>query len=113
MNILNILATSGGSSSGVKTPGTKRQTTGLTQVSNTNDLQANVTNIINGVIGILGFACVVVMIVGGVQYMTSAGDTGKVTKAKNTILYGLIGLVICVLAFAIVNFVINNIIADS
>ena len=53
------------------------------------------------------------MIIGGVQYMTSAGDTQKVTKAKNTILYGLIGLVICVLAFAIVNFVITNIIAQQ
>ena len=77
------------------------------------NLVANVTGIINGVIGVLGFVCVVVMIVGGVNYMISAGDTNKVTKAKNTILYGLIGLVICVLAFAIVNFVINNIIAGN
>ena len=109
MNILKVLA----SGWNPVTPGTNRDTTGLIQVSDDDNLQANVTNIINGVIGILGFACVVVMIIGGVQYMTSAGDTGKVTKAQNTILYGLIGLVICVLAFAIVNFVINNIIANA
>ena len=42
--------------------------------------------------------------------MTSSGEAAKVEKAKKTILYGLIGLVICVLAFAIVNFVIDNVI---
>ncbi|MBR3122174.1 hypothetical protein IKF28_01880, partial [Candidatus Saccharibacteria bacterium] len=64
------------------------------------------------VIGVLGLVCVIVMIIGGVSYMTSSGDAGKVKKAKDTILYGLIGLVICVLAFAIVNFVISNIIGQ-
>ena len=87
--------------------------TGIYQVAPENNLIGNVTGIINGVIGVLGFVCVVVMIIGGVNYMISAGDTNKVTKAKNTILYGLIGLVICVLAFAIVNFVIINIIGGD
>ena len=74
-----------------------------------NDLMGSVKGIINGVIGVLGVVCVVVMIIGGVNYMTSSGDTGKVKKAKDTILYGLIGLVVCVLAFAIVNFIISDI----
>lgn len=73
----------------------------------------SVTGIINAVIGALGIVCVVVMIIGGVNYMTSSGDAGKVKKAKDTILYGLIGLVVCVLAFAIVNFVITNVIDNS
>ena len=76
-------------------------------------LTDNIVAIISAVIGILGLVCVVVMIVGGVNYMTSSGDTGKVKKAKDTILYGLIGLIICVLAFAIVNFVISNIISSN
>ena len=78
--------------------------------ANNNDLQGNVVVILNAVIGVLSFVCVVVIIIGGVTYMTSSGDTSKVKKAKDTILYGIIGLVICVLAFAIVNFVITNII---
>ena len=73
------------------------------------NLVANITGIINAVIAALGIVCVVVMIIGGVNYMTSSGDAGKVKKAKDTILYGLIGLIVCVLAFAIVNFVIVNI----
>ena len=76
------------------------------------DLIANITTILNAVIGVLGIVCVIVMIIGGINYMTSAGDTDKVKKGRNTILYALIGLVICVLAFAIVNFVIANILGQ-
>ncbi len=73
-------------------------------------LQTTVINIINAVVGVLALVAVIVIIIGGINYMTSAGDAGKVKKAKDTILYGVIGLVVCVLAFAIVNFVISNII---
>ena len=76
------------------------------------DLIADVTGILNAIIAVLGLACVVVIIYGGVQYMTSTGDTTKVKNAKNTILYGIIGLVVCVLAFAIVNFIIANILGQ-
>ena len=71
-------------------------------------LDKSIVDIINAVIGVLGLACVVVMIIGGVQYMTSTGDAGKVEKGKKTILYGAIGLIICVLSFAIVNFTISH-----
>ncbi len=64
---------------------------------------------LNVVLGVIGFIAVVMIIVGGVQYTTSAGDAAKVTKAKNTILYGVVGLVIALLAFAIVNFILSNI----
>ena len=75
-----------------------------------NNLESNVTTILTNIIAVLGIACVVVMIIGGVQYMTSSGDASKVEKGKKTILYGLIGLIVCVLSFALVNFVIANII---
>ena len=74
------------------------------------NLVASITGIINAIIAALGIVAVIIIIVGGIGYMTSSGDAGKVKKAKDTILYGVIGLVIVVLAFAIVNFVIVNII---
>lgn len=77
------------------------------------DLTGNVATILNIVIGALGIVAVVVMIIGGINYMTSAGDAGKVDKGKKTIIYGLIGLVICALSFVIVNFVIVNILKNS
>ena len=73
------------------------------------DLMTVLQVIINVVLGVIAFVAVVMIIMGGIQYTTSSGDTAKVTKAKNTILYGVIGLVIALLAFAIVNFVISNV----
>ena len=74
-----------------------------------NDLMDMLTIIINVALGVIGFVAVVMIIIGGVQYTTSSGDTAKVTKAKNTILYGVVGLVIALLAFAIVNFILTNV----
>lgn len=86
----------------------------LTEVTDDGDtLQSDVQTILTAIIGVLGFVCVVVMIIGGVNYMTSTGDAGKVKKAKDTILYGLIGLIVCVLAFALVQFVIGTILSGD
>ena len=67
-----------------------------------------VKKIINGVLYVVGVLAVVMVIIGGVQYTTSGGDQAAVTKAKNTILYGIVGLVIAILAYAIVNFVVGQ-----
>ena len=76
------------------------------------NLTTNIKDIINAVVGVLAIVCVVVVIIGGVSYMTSGGDSGKVKKAKDTILYGVIGLVICALAFAIVNWVLASVLGQ-
>lgn len=68
-------------------------------------------NIINGILAALGIVAVIFVLYGGISLITSTGDPGKVKKAKDTILYALIGLIICVLSYAIVNFVILDIIA--
>lgn len=72
-----------------------------------------IITIINSIVGALGLVAVIVIVIGGVNYMTSAGDAGKLEKAKKTILYAAIGLVICALSFAIVNFVIVNILRND
>ena len=76
------------------------------------NLTTSVTTIMNAIVGALALVAVVVVIMGGVKYMTSNGDAGKVKTAKDTILYGLIGLIVCALAAAIVNFVIANILGQ-
>lgn len=76
-------------------------------------LQTVISNILKAVIGVAGLVAVVYIVIGGVQYMTSAGDSGKTAKAKNTILYALIGLIVCALAFAIVNWTIGAINGNS
>lgn len=75
------------------------------------DLMSTVSTIINVIIGLVGFVAVVVLIIGGINFITSQGDTSKVTKARNTILYGVVGLVVALLAYAIVNFVLGSVFA--
>ena len=67
------------------------------------------TQITNTVLYIVGIISVIMLIYGGLRYVISGGDSKKVTDAKNTILYAIIGLIVSILAFAIVNFVINAI----
>ena len=71
------------------------------------------TQVTNTVLYIVGIVSVVMLIYGGLRYVISGGDSKKVTDAKNTILYAIIGLIISILAFAIVNFVINAITGSS
>lgn len=63
--------------------------------------------ITNTILYVVGIIAVIMLIIGGIKYVISGGDAKKVTDAKNTILYAIIGLVIAFLAFAIVNFVIS------
>jgi len=72
-----------------------------------------INNIVNILLYIVGALSVIMIIVGGLLYATSAGDSGRVTLAKNTIMYAVIGLVVAFLAFAIVNFVIDTFIKRS
>ena len=63
--------------------------------------------ITNVVLYIVGVIAVIMLIIGGIKYVVSGGDAKKVTDAKNTVLYAIIGLIVAFLAFAIVNFVIT------
>jgi cytochrome bd-type quinol oxidase subunit 2 len=70
------------------------------------DAKPMITAVINTILLILGIIAVLMIIIGGIRYTISGGDSGSVQSAKNTILYAVVGLVIAMLAFAIVNFVI-------
>jgi len=73
------------------------------------DLTTTIQYIINAIIFVVGIVAVVMVILGGIQYSTSQGAADKVKKAKDTIMYGIIGLIVAILAFAIVNFVLTSI----
>lgn len=62
---------------------------------------------INAALGFTTLTAVLFLIVGGYQYMTSAGNPDQIQRAKSTILYSVIGLVVILLSYAIVRFVIN------
>jgi hypothetical protein len=57
---------------------------------------------------VIGAISVIMIIVGGIKYVISNGDSGKVKTAKDTIMYAVVGLVVAILAYAIVSFVIRE-----
>lgn len=65
-------------------------------------------NVINYILYVAGILAVVMIVVAGVQMTTSGGDPGKVAKAKQTIVWSVVGLIVTILAYAIVNFVVGK-----
>ncbi len=78
---------------------------GSGQGDNLNDIFKTVANIL---LFVVGAVAVIMLIIGGLRYVTSNGDQNAVTGAKNTIMYALIGVVVAFLAFAAVNFVTSQ-----
>lgn len=68
--------------------------------------------IVNVLLFIIGAISVIMLIIGGIRYTVSGGDSSAVTAAKNTILYAVVGIVVAILAYAIVNFVITSLINE-
>ncbi len=84
-------------------------TAGVPSGSNPSDtLNNTVANAINLISVVVGVAAVIMIIVGGFRYITSAGNQESVKTAKNTIVYAIIGLVIVALAQVIVQFVLHE-----
>lgn len=67
------------------------------------------TNILNTLIYATGAISALMIVIGGLRYTISAGDQGGISAAKNTILYAVVGLVLSLMGYAIVNFVLSRI----
>ncbi len=64
--------------------------------------------ITNVLLFIIGAIAVIMIVIGGMRYVISGGDSNQITAAKNTILYAIIGIIVAILAYAAVNFVISS-----
>lgn len=67
------------------------------------------TKITNTLIYVTGAISALMIVVGGLRYTLSNGDQGSINGAKNTIMYAVVGLVLSVMGYAIVNFVLSRI----
>ncbi len=67
-----------------------------------------VSNVISTLLFVLGIICVIVIVIGGIRYALSGGDSSQTKQAKDTILYAVVGLVVAILAYAIVNFILGS-----
>ena len=87
-------------------PGSSAQTICGASDPSGGDFNSLIKNVINTILVVLGMIAVIMIVVGGIRYTTSNGESAQITSAKNTILYAVVGLVVAVLAYAIVNFVL-------
>lgn len=101
------VVTSGGISHGAECA---KPTNAPAQLFGPNSIFVTITNIM---LFIIGAIAVIMLIIGGIRYVVSAGDQNAVTSAKNTILYAIIGIVVAFLAYAAVNFVSNQLTAGT
>ena len=80
----------------------------LPQPTEENALPTIVINLINLVLGFLALIAIVIVLIGGFEWMTAGGNDDKVKTAQNRLKYGLIGLVIIFVAYGLVTFVLKT-----
>lgn len=80
--------------------------TGCGDTSGTiNKTLKNIVNLFSSIIGVIA---VIMIMVGGFRYITAGGESGKVSSAKTTITFAIVGLIIVALAQSLVRFVLNR-----
>ena len=103
-----------GGTSGICPPGSKNKDATNIAACNIDpahkgdDLISDTSKIINVVLGVLGVVAVAVVIYGGFLFLTAQGDPGKIKKGKDSITWGIIGLIIALLSWSIINFVLSS-----
>ncbi len=75
---------------------------------NKTDVKGFIGNIIKTMFFVVGVLAVIVIIFAGVTFVMSAGNSQTIQKAKTTIIYAVIGLIVSILSYAIVNFVVSS-----
>jgi hypothetical protein len=66
------------------------------------------TTVTNVMLFVVGAISVIMIVIGGLRYVVSGGNSANITTAKNTVLYAIVGLIVAIMAYAIINFVISS-----
>ena len=85
-----------------------KQLAKCSKTNSSSDLMNSITAIIQTIMSVLGIVAVIAIIIGGIGFATSAGDPTKRERSKSIVLYAIIGLLVSLLAYAIVSFVITS-----
>lgn len=72
-----------------------------------NNLNTVIGSIVSGVVTLMALVAVLFLVFGGVQYLTSSGEEAQVEKAKNTMTYALLGLVIAAVSYATIKLIVG------
>ena len=83
------------------------------EITQHTDLTSEIVRVVNWLLGFLGLACILILIVSGVQVIMSGGNDDKIKKLWKTIRYVVTGLLIIAFSYGIVNFVITGIVEQT
>ena len=75
------------------------------------DINSLILTIVSYAIGIAGLVSIAFIIIGGYQYMMSQGNDDQTKKATQTLTYAVIGLIIVMASYAIINTVLTNVLS--
>lgn len=67
-----------------------------------------VRSVITGILGVVGAVSLVMMVIGGITWMTSAGNPDRVRRGRDTLLWAILGLVVIFLSYAIISFIFTG-----
>lgn len=67
-----------------------------------------IQTVVNVLLWVVGALSVIMIIFSGIRYVTSAGDAAKTKAAQNSLIYAVVGLIVAIFAWAIVNMVIDK-----
>ena len=76
-------------------------------LSNT-ELMPMISKISSTILALVGIIAVLFLIIGGFQFITASGNPDQTGRAKSMILYAIIGLIIAILSWAVVQFIITR-----
>jgi hypothetical protein len=82
--------------------------TGTCSSSDSRTVNSTLRQVMTILFYVSGSIAILMIIIGGVRYVVSAGDQSAVANAKNTVMYSVIGLVVIMVSAALVSFVLNN-----
>ena len=86
---------------------------GIEQVSDLFGVGGVFNTVTSVLLFVIGAISVIMIIIGGLRYIVSGGNSATVTAAKNTILYAIVGLIVALLSYALINFVLTSFSADG
>ena len=79
-----------------------------TNAGNGQDFTTTVQTVINMLLFIIGLVAVIVIIYSGIKFVLSSGDSNAIKSARDTMLYAVIGLVVAIMAYAVVGWVVSR-----
>lgn len=83
-------------------------TSAVCKATSTDNASNMIQIVINTLLFVLGIIAVIMIVIGGIRYTTSGGDPSGLKTARDTIIYSVVGLVVAIMAYAIVNFVVGR-----